>query len=517
MDDLRHRKAPVQIDPEEFRAMGHLLVDRIARHFETLAAQRVTSGESPAVLQKLLGVDEPLPRSGSLPGPLLDEATTMLLGHSLFNAHPRFWGYITAGPTSIGVLSELLASAVNSNVGAWKLSPMASEIEKQTIRWIAEFIGYPVDCGGLMVSGGNMANFICFLAARRARAGWDARQSGLAGKDARPLRLYASAATHTWIQKAADLFGHGTDAIRWIAVDRNDRLDVEALRRQVQSDRSAGLQPFLVVANAGSVGTGAVDDLPEIGAFCRQSGLWFHVDGAYGAFAALVPGAPPHLAGLKDADSVALDPHKWLYAPLECGCALVRQPADLLNAFTFHPTYYHFEDSVTNYVDFGPQNSRSFRALKVWMALRQAGRDNYRKMIADDIHLAQHSLSVSTGASRIRRALLRAQHHDVSICSKGPAGTHERRSSRDLSRSTEHRNSHADRKQRRGVSVECCRQRQVRSPRVYRQFPDVSGRYRGSAGNCGPDRPTTSLKSGPGHLVSLFVDSEPVMKRGLCD
>lgn len=390
VDDLRYRKAPLQIDPEEFRTMGHLLVDRIAKHFETLAAQRVTSGESPEALQKLLGADKPLPRSGSSPGPLLDEATTMLLAHSLFNAHPRFWGYITAGPTPMGVLSELLASAINANVGAWKLSPMASEIEKQTIRWIAEFIGYPVDCGGLMVSGGNMANFICFLAARRARAGWEVRQSGLAGKDARPLRLYVSVAAHTWIQKAADLFGHGTDAIRWIAVDRNDRLDLEALREQVRSDRSDGLEPFLVVAIAGSVGTGAVDALPEIGAFCRESGLWFHVDGAYGAFAALVPEAPPDLAGLKDADSVALDPHKWLYAPLECGCALVRRPADLLNAFTFHPTYFHFEDSVTNYVDFGMQNSRGFRALKVWMALRQTGGDNYRKMIGDDIRLAQH-------------------------------------------------------------------------------------------------------------------------------
>jgi glutamate/tyrosine decarboxylase-like PLP-dependent enzyme len=390
MNDLRHRKAPVQIDPEEFRTMGHQLVDRIASHFETLASQRVTSGESPAVLQKLLGGNAPLPPSGNLPGPLLDEATTMLLAHSLFNAHPRFWGYITAGPTPIGVLSEFLAAAANPNVGAWKLSPLASEIEKQTIRWIAEFIGYPADCGGLMVSGGNMANFICFLAARRARAGWEVRQAGLSAKDARPLRMYASTATHTWIQKAADLFGHGTDAIRWIAVDRNDRLDVEALRRQVQLDRSDGSQPFLVVANAGSVGTGAVDALPEIAAFCRESGLWFHVDGAYGAFAALVPEAPSDLAALKDADSVALDPHKWLYAPLECGCALVRRPTDLLNAFTFHPTYYHFEDSATNYVDFGMQNSRGFRALKVWMALRQAGRDNYRKMIGDDIRLAKH-------------------------------------------------------------------------------------------------------------------------------
>jgi len=394
MDDLRHRKAPVQIDPEEFRAMGHKLVDRIASHFETLASQRVTSGESPAVLQKLLGAGDPLPPSENLPGPLLDEATTMLLAHSLFNAHPRFWGYITAGPTPIGVLSELLAAATNPNVGAWKLSPLASEIEKQTIRWIAEFIGYPVDCGGLMVSGGNMANFICFLAARRARAGWEVRQAGLAAKDARPLRMYTSAATHTWIQKAADLFGHGTDAIRWIPADRNDRLDVEALRRQVQSDRSDGNQPFLVVANAGSVGTGAVDALPEIGAFCRETSLWFHVDGAYGAFAALVPEAPSDLAALKNADSVALDPHKWLYAPLECGCALVRRPDDLLKAFTFHPTYYHFEDSATNYVDFGMQNSRGFRALKVWMALRQAGRDNYRKMIGDDIRLAKHLYGV---------------------------------------------------------------------------------------------------------------------------
>jgi aromatic-L-amino-acid/L-tryptophan decarboxylase len=390
MDDLSHRKTPIAIDPEEFRAIGHHLVDRIANHFENIAERPVTRGDSPEVLQKLLGADEPLPHTGSSPGALLEHVTTLLLDHSLFNAHPRFWGYITAGPTAIGVLSELLAAAVNPNVGVWKLSPLASEIERQTIRWIAEFIGFPVDCGGLMVSGGNMANFICFLAARRARADWDVRQSGLAGKDARPLRMYASAATHTWIQKAADLFGHGTDAIRWIPVDRHDRLDLDALRRQVQLDRSNGDQPFLVVGNAGSVGTGTVDALPEIGAFCRESELWFHVDGAYGAFAALVPEAPAELAGLRDADSVALDPHKWLYAPLECGCAIVRRPADLLNAFTYRPPYYHFEDNVTNYVDLGMQNSRGFRALKVWMALRQAGRDNYRKMIGEDIRLAQH-------------------------------------------------------------------------------------------------------------------------------
>lgn len=390
MDDLSHRQTPVGLDPEEFRAMGHQLVDRIAQHFQTLASRRVTSGERPADLQDLLSATTPLPVQASAGGPLLDEATTLLLAHSLFNAHPRFWGYITAGPTAIGVLSELLAAGVNANVGVWKLAPIATEIERQTIRWIAEFIGFPVDCGGLMVSGGNMANFICFLAARRAKADWDVRRTGLAGKDARPLRVYASAATHTWIQKATDLFGLGTDAIRWIPTDRQDCIDVEALRRQVASDRANGDLPFLVVGTAGSVGTGAVDALPEISAFCRESGLWFHVDGAYGALAALVTGAPPDLSGLKDADSVAVDPHKWLYAPLECGCALVRRPEDLLNTFMYHPSYYHLEDNETNYIDFGMQNSRGFRALKVWMALRHAGRDHYRKMIGDDIRLATH-------------------------------------------------------------------------------------------------------------------------------
>jgi glutamate/tyrosine decarboxylase-like PLP-dependent enzyme len=314
----------------------------------------------------------------------------MLMRHSLFNAHPRFWGYITSGPAPISVLADFLASAMNPNVGAWKLAPLATEIEAQTIRWIAELIGYPVDCGGLMVSGGNMANFVCFLAARRAMADWNIRESGLAGTPSGRLRIYASAGTHTWIQKAADCFGHGTDAIRWIEMDQKQRIDVEALQRQLRRDRDEGDRPFIVIGTAGSVGTGTVDPLHEVGMICRDNGLWFHVDGAYGAFAANVPGAPTELAALKHADSVAVDPHKWLYAPLEAGCALVRKPQQLLDAFSYHPSYYHFEDEATNYLDLGMQNSRGFRALKVWVALQQVGRDGYMKMIGDDIRLAKH-------------------------------------------------------------------------------------------------------------------------------
>src|SRR5262252_572153 len=396
LDDLKYRKTPLEFSSEEFRTLGYRLIDRIASHFETIRERSVTTDESAAALRRAIGADQGLPVTGAECRAMLEEVTDTLFQHSLFNAHPRFWGYITSGPAPIGVLADLVASAVNPNVGAWKLAPSATEIEAQTVRWIAELIGYPVDCGGLMVSGGNMANFVCFLAARRAKVEWNIRESGLAGDGSRRLRIYAATSTHTWIQKAADLFGHGTDAIRWIEMDQEQRMNPEALRRQVARDLEQGEQPFLVVATAGSVGTGAVDPLMEIGSLCRDYGLWFHVDGAYGAFAANAPGVPADLAALKDADSVSVDPHKWLYAPLEAGCALVRKPEQLLSAFSYHPSYYHFEEEATNYFDLGMQNSRGFRALKVWVSLRQAGRDGYLTMIGDDIRLAKHLHSLAS-------------------------------------------------------------------------------------------------------------------------
>jgi len=320
---------------------------------------------------------------------LLQRTAELLFAHSLFNGHPRFFGYITAPPAPIGILGDFLASAVNPNVGAWALSPAATEIESQTVRWIAELIGYPVNCGGLFVSGGNMANLVGFLVARVTKAGWNVREHGVSGDSKPKLRVYCSNETHTWIQKAADLSGLGTASIRWVATDRQFRMDVRALRRQIEEDIAAGDLPFLVVGTAGSVSTGAVDPLSEIASLCREHGLWFHVDGAYGGFAAAVPQSPENLRALSQADSVAVDPHKWLYAPLEAGCALVRDPEMLRTAFAYHPPYYHFEECATNYFDYGPQNSRGFRAFKVWLALRQVGASGYRKMIADDIRLSQ--------------------------------------------------------------------------------------------------------------------------------
>ena len=376
--------------PSTFRALGHRLVDQLADCLESVPRGPVARDASPSSIRQRLDLDGPLPEDGTPPGPLLEETTRLLFQHSLFNAHPRFFGYITASPAPIGMLGDLIAAAVNPNVGAWVLSPAATEIEAQTVRWIASFLGYPAQCGGLLVSGGNMANFVCFLAARAARARWNVREEGIVADSGSRLRVYASAETHTWVQKAADLAGLGTSSIRWIPVDSRLRMDAAALRRQIEEDRAAGDLPCMTIGTAGSVSTGAVDPLPEIAAICKEHGVWFHVDGAYGGFAAAVSEAPDDLRGLREADSVAVDPHKWLYAPLEAGCALVRDAGALRAAFAYHPPYYHFEEQLTNYVDYGPQNSRGFRALKVWLALKQAGASGYRTMIADDIRLSQN-------------------------------------------------------------------------------------------------------------------------------
>ena len=386
LEALRARTAPLAMSAGEFRQIGHQLVDLVAERLAGVPDSPLTRSESPAQVRAVLGSDRPLPIEGEDAGSLLTEATGQLFDHSLFNGHPRFFGYITSSPAPIGMFGDFLAAAVNQNVGAFSLSPLATEIECQTVRWMAELIGFPQDAGGLFVSGGNMANFVGVLAARAAAAG-NVRAGGM-GRNS--LVLYGSAETHTWIQKAADLFGFGTDAIRWIPADAQQRMSVAALRSAIEADRRAGLQPFLVVGTAGSVSTGAIDPLDEIAAVCREQALWFHVDGCYGAVAAGVPGVPEGLRALSLADSIAVDPHKWLYAPVEAGCVLVRDREALRRAFSYHPAYYHFDEQVVNFFELGPQNSRGFRALKVWLALRQVGRDGYRRMIADDILLAEH-------------------------------------------------------------------------------------------------------------------------------
>ncbi len=388
---LAHRLAPLKMSPDEFRDHGHRMVDRIAALFEGMPERRVAPDTKPAEIRGILGRGD-LPRVGADPSHILEEATALLFEWSRFNSHPRYWGYIGGCPAPISVLSDLLATAIDQNVVMWNSGPMAAEIEAQTVRWLAELIGYPSDCGGLFVSGGTMANFVGLHAARRTLARWDVRKEGMAGAPA-PLRIYASEETHTWLQKTADMAGLGTDAIRWIEIDGERRLKTSDLEARLADDLKRGDLPFLVIGSAGTVSTGAIDPLPRIAEIGRQHGMWFHVDGAYGAPAAVLADAPPDLLGLREADSIALDPHKWLYSPFEAGCVLVRDRQALVEAFGFRPSYYHMDyppgEEPIHYYEQGPQNTRAFRALKVWTALRQAGRDGYRQMIEDDIRLSQ--------------------------------------------------------------------------------------------------------------------------------
>jgi glutamate/tyrosine decarboxylase-like PLP-dependent enzyme len=378
--------------PKEFRAIGHSLVDAVADFLARLPDSPTASSLLPDAMRAKLG-KRAMPENGTDIVPVVDKFSRLFFDQSTQNGSPRFFGYITSSAAPIGALADLLAAAVNPNCGAWALSPIATEIENESIRWLADFMGLTGKWDGILVSGGNMANIVGFMVARRAKAPWDIRTKGLADSQSRRLVVYGSAEMHTWIYKAADMSGIGTDSIRWIATDDQHRLRANELRKQIAADREAGLFPFLVVGTAGSVGTGAIDPLPEIAKICKEFDVWFHVDGAYGAPAVALDNATNDLKGLRLADSIAIDPHKWLYSSLEAGCLLTRQPNALRDAFAFKPPYYQFDDNegqeVKNYFEYGPQNSRGFRALKIWLGFQQAGASGYRRMIADDIELAQ--------------------------------------------------------------------------------------------------------------------------------
>lgn len=395
MSHISPRNAALQMSKEDFQKTGYHLVDMLADFYNTIADHPVTTGETPNQIRTILGNDA-LPENGQPATKIVERAADLLSKHSLFNGHPKFFGYITSSPAPIGALADLLAGAINPNVGANILSPVATAIEKQTIKWLAEFIGVPNSYGGILVSGGNMANLTAFLAARNAKAKKSIKEEGLVNAGGEMV-FYCSKATHTWIEKSAVLFGHGTKAIRWIPVDKDNKMDTAALEQQIENDTKDGKLPFLVVANAGDVSTGVVDNLPEIASVCKRYDLWFHIDGAYGIPAAAVPQYKSLFDGIMDADSIALDPHKWLYAPLEAGCTLVKNPQHLPDTYSSHPVYYNFdgnaEEPSLNYYEYGFQNSRGFRALKVWMAIQQVGKNGYVEMINDDIELSQFLFS----------------------------------------------------------------------------------------------------------------------------
>ena len=386
------RENSIEINKTEFRKIGYDLIDTISDFFDDISQKPVTTNKSPKELQNILG-NLSLPKNGLPAEELIASTSKLLFDHSLFNGHPKFFGFITSSAAPIGALADLLASSVNANVGGQILSPMATEIEKQTIKWLCEFIGVSPNYGGVLVSGGNMANFTAFLAARTAKAPKSIKEDGLSNS-AKQLIVYCSKSTHTWVDKAAILFGHGSKSIRWIPTEASNKMDNHILEQTIKEDLIQGHQPFMVVGTAGDVSTGVVDNLEAIAAICKAHDLWFHIDGAYGIPAAVIPELKEMFNGIKDADSIALDPHKWLYSPLEAGCTLVKNPKHLIDTYSSHPEYYNFslseEGGSLNYFEYGLQNSRGFRALKVWLALQQMGSNGYVKLISEDIELSKY-------------------------------------------------------------------------------------------------------------------------------
>jgi glutamate/tyrosine decarboxylase-like PLP-dependent enzyme len=298
-----------------------------------------------------------------------------VLPYSVGNLHPGFMGWVHGGGTAVGMLAEMLAGGLNANCGGRNHAPIA--VERQVIAWSAEMLGLPPDTAGLLVTGTSVANLIAVLVARRAALGATVRSAGVGGAR---LVAYTSAAAHGCIPRAMDMAGLGTAALRMVPTDARGGMDVAVLAHLIRSDREAGAQPFLVVGTAGSVDTGAIDDLDGLATVCRREGLWFHVDAAFGAMAMLSPRLRPLLSGVEQADSVAFDFHKWAQVPYDAGCILVRDPARALDTFAQDADYLRREmrglaGGHPWPCDLGPDLSRGFRALKVWMTLSAYGAD----------------------------------------------------------------------------------------------------------------------------------------------
>ncbi len=375
-------------EAEQWEDAGGRVLDLVARLSTGWEARRPSPAADPAEVRARFAA--PLPRSG-LPFAEVVELFETVGELSSYIGHPRWLAYITSSPTPAGVLADLLASAVNPNLGLWRGGPAGTAIELQSIAWIKDLLGYPAEAEGVYSSGGQFANLIALAVMRDRMAGWDVRAEGT-GAGPR-LRIYVSEQLHYCHQQGAELLGLGRDAIRLVPTDDAYRMRVDALRELIAADRRAGDRPIGVVATVGTVGTGAVDPIPELRTLTADEGLWLHVDGAYGAFAAIAPGSPPELAAMAEADSIACDPHKWLYAPIDAGLTLVREPGLLAGSFAFHAGYLHHrreDDARVDLVELGPENTRRARGIKVWASLLAHGADGYRDMIQRNIDLAVH-------------------------------------------------------------------------------------------------------------------------------
>lgn len=385
------RQSSLDISPDELRELSSRVSELVLEYFSEVSHLPVFPETFAGETVEQVGAT--LPAEGEPLERLINDCRT-IIKNSRHNGHPRFFGYVASPATPAGAFADLIASALNSNVTSWRSGPAATEIERTVVRWLGSLIGYDEDARGLLTSGGSMANMTALLIAQRAKTGRDASRTGLWRSEA-PMTIYASEQVHMSIPKAADILGFGRDQVRLIGCDDQFRMNVKLLREHIKEDIQAGAKPFCIVASAGTTNTGAVDPLSEIADVAREFALWFHVDGAYGAPAALDETKSHLLAGLERADSVSLDPHKWLYAPLDCGCLLFRDDAQARVAFGGEDADYikvleQDADESFAFWNYGPELSRRFRALKIWLTLRFYGTRRIAAAITEDNALAMY-------------------------------------------------------------------------------------------------------------------------------
>jgi len=367
-------------DLEEFRRAGHELVDAVADHLAELPERPVWQPLPDDLRAELLSL--PLPDGPGALGPLAGTMTRDVLPFAMGNGHPAFFGWVNSPPSLAGVLASLPAAAMNPSVVSGDHSDV--HLERTVVRWLAELVGYPHAPGaGLMASGASAATIVCLAGARgraAAAAGRDVRRDGVGGGP--PLLCYVPSEAHSCVPRAIELLGLGSESVRPVPIS-GGRLDVDALRAAIAADRAAGGMPALLVGSAGTVNTGAIDPLEALADVAGAEGLWFHVDGAYGAFGVLDPAIAARYRGMERADSLTLDPHKWLGVPVDAGCALVRSPDDLREAFSTVPPYLRqgAGAEVGTFAEHGLEQTRPFRALKTWATIAARGRDG----IADQV------------------------------------------------------------------------------------------------------------------------------------
>lgn len=380
------------LDPENWaalRALGHRMVDDMLGYLEHVRDRPIWQ---PVADESRSALHRPLPRRPEGAERAYDDFVEHVLPYPMGNIHPRFWGWVIGTGTPFGALAELLAGTMNPNVGGGDHG--ATYVEAQVLDWCKEMLGYPMAASGLLVSGGSMANLIGLAVARNARAGYDVRRDGVRGASG-PLTVYASAETHSSIQKTVELLGLGHGALRLIPVNDRFEMEIAALEAAIARDRASGCVPIAIVGNAGTVNTGAFDDLATLARIAEREAIWYHVDGAFGAIAALDPALRPRLAGMERADSVAFDLHKWMYVPYEAGCILVRDAAAHRATFTLTPGYLAraaggIAAGEIWPSDFGVELSRGFKALKVWMMFKEQGLDRFAALVRQNVEQAQY-------------------------------------------------------------------------------------------------------------------------------